>query len=327
MGLYQRPSEFVIWEIDTPKGRPKSTKAKDAVEKKQGSKTTHSLPMTTIVKFDKLKIENLGKFITTTSAAPMPTAKSALRKRSNSTPAVNPTSSPANSRSSSTVAFQTDPITVSLDTSHPHHFDHPENYVEESLIKTGLVHSRSSSLSKLIRMLNTKTPPSPHHHSHPLKTIKVSDDYNDVIKTMQVDELNGTRVECNANQPRIIEKTIEKSIDTSRTKTVKYVYSQSDAKALEIDNLPNTNPKSLQNLARTRNDYPIENSITQHIMAKNRVDGMHVPMQRVFIDLSSLFLEKTSVTASAMIIRNRLQNGIFNITSDGPLLTEGYKKM
>eukprot|EP00842_Homolaphlyctis_polyrhiza_P004274 jgi/Hompol1/4848/HPOL_003945-RA len=50
---------------------------------------------------------------------------------------------------------------------HPHHFNHPEKHVPADVPRP-LVRSRSSSSLTSLHQLHPKTPPSPHHHDHPL---------------------------------------------------------------------------------------------------------------------------------------------------------------
>ncbi|KAJ1334690.1 hypothetical protein BSLG_007845 [Batrachochytrium salamandrivorans] len=56
----------------------------------------------------------------------------------------------------------------SRETAHPHHFNHPEKHVAVAWHHRELSRSRSSSSLASLHQTHTKTPPSPHHHDHPL---------------------------------------------------------------------------------------------------------------------------------------------------------------
>ena len=58
----------------------------------------------------------------------------------------------------------------SRDTPHPHHYDHPERHLPTD-IGRGMVKSRSTSSLAALNVMRPKTPPSPHHHAHPISTL------------------------------------------------------------------------------------------------------------------------------------------------------------
>lgn len=336
MNFYQRPSEFVIWEIATPKGMAcnaeDGTEAKLPKAKKVTSNALLAPTTATIPEADKLKIENLGKFVASPTAVPAPPRKSVLRKRSVSTPVINVENtrqsqqqSPIHSRPTTTAVNK--PSKISLDNPRPHHFEHPEFYVDSDLIRSGKVRSRSSSLSRLMQKLKPKTPPSPHHHIHPLKTIKISDSYQLISKQKKnclSDALDG-------ELPSILSENRDRSakkVKKVTSKAVKHI----DAEKFEKRKPSKITLTSEEELAqkeneRKMNDFHIENTLAQHVFAKRRGEAMHLPMQRVFIDLGPFFTGKTNVTASPHTTRNRLTNGKFQMNLDTTLLTETAKKM
>jgi hypothetical protein len=172
---------------------------------------------------------------------------------------------------------------------HPHHYLHPEQHLDPDLAKSGMVRTRSSSLTKLIELLRPRTPPSPHHFENPLRSIDIR---------------SGGRRSASSSKPN----TRGKRTGESRSgKALKW----SKANWELISNRDNE---------RRDNDYPIELG-NDKASDKKKIDVIHTPVAKFRIDLLPLFMGEKKTSISLADINERMRNCTFNMELDNELLS------
>ncbi len=153
---------------------------------------------------------------------------------------------------------------------HPHHFDHPEKHVDGSLIRSGLVRSRSSSLTNMADLKRPKTPPAPHHSDHPLKMIKKED------------------FSRPSSSPSRKSSANDKNKAKNEPKACYIRFGSSNPGA-------NWDQMALQSALRQENDFPIERRHLPRLLEKKKGDSIHSPLSRVQLDTGVFFLDRLSL--------------------------------
>ena len=343
--MYQNPSEIVLWEIttiakDARKKKKELEEVAQAKRKATGQKTSNAIQMslanTGMVK-KRPKLKTQGKFIpaqvmnkqdTTTATEEegkedldddLKVDPLLLRKRSSSSPNLGSDSDewkkrpgsgssilsrPASS-SYATIESYTGPSGHSRTFPHPHHYDHPEKHMDGSLIRTGLVRSRSSSLTNIMRADRPRTPPSPHHHTHPLKTIRK-------------DSPKGARSVKTENDG-VDEKKILGS-PSSKKANVRWG-------SANPNNTAHGDQGLLHHSWRLENDHQILRGQHHNLVEKKKGDSLHSPLERAVFDISLFFLEILDIRGSIHSCRKQLSDCRFSFSLDAPLLSQEQKEM
>lgn len=144
----------------------------------------------------------------------------------------------------------------------PHHYNHPEKHMDPILIKTGIIRSRTNSITNIMEILRPKTPPSPHHHDHPLKSINLKSTPEKKVRK----EMNKSKRDLNLD---FMFKT--DSDDFNRTQK--------------------------RDIVHRENDHPIECIKDKSIpFVRKKGDIVHIPVGKVSLDLTNIFLGRLKST-------------------------------
>jgi hypothetical protein len=329
MKLYQKSSEFVIWEVATISRELRKKKAKVAQEIKVKTKAVASDKDRDVIKMsvanagllkkNKTKKKPKGKFVgpenpqmrkwadaesvEVTSKLQEP-FESLGRPRTNSNPSVSfqglqdmrkrpESASPVMSRQASAAAK---PKTADNGSPQPHHFNHPEKHVDPTLIKSGLVRSRSSSMTNLFETLRPKIPPSPHHHNHPLKTLSRNDSSKDKKRLNSAPKVKVEVISGKHRKPKW-------SAEADWENLAKF------------------------EAARRENDNPIECRQEKPLTERKKGDALHIPLGKINIDLASLFAGNQKATFKTNKSIELINNCSLTLALESPLLSPDYVKV
>lgn len=321
----------MLWEISAI---PKKTKKKESEEvakfgvtskHKEGLKNPNAIQMslanTGLVK-KKPKMKTQGKFVPsseiskTTKAEPTKEEVTEIllkRRRSASSPNLITESEKWQRRPGSGSPIISRPVSASCNTieyypgsfgrvaPHPHHFDHPEKYVDGIMVRSGLIRARSSSMTNLVKAGRPKTPPSPHHHDHPLKTLPM-------------------QTNSRPSSPKSSLKGKTKQTDIPKATSITW-QSEMEAGPSSWDQ------NAFRNAKRQENDRPILRGHYQPLVEKKKGDYIHTPLQRVRFDISPFFIDSRPILGYIVSGRKHLSNCLFQIQIDSPLLSIEQRNM
>jgi hypothetical protein len=333
MKLYQKPSEFVIWEIaNATRDLRKKTKGKAKEEKLHDKKTAPtsndpsrnvlkmSLANTGLLRKNRMKKQPKGKFVDpkigtnkldwmrseileVNSKLQEPFEHIVWQRRSS-----NPSFSAQNyehkrrpESASPIMSRQGSALPKALDAEngspHPHHFNHPETHIDPDLIKNGTIRSRSSSMTNLFETIRPKTPPSPHHHTHPLKTL-----------SKNVTPPSATKKEKNNNTPK-------SGKGEARSGTLRKPRWSADA---DWENLLKFET------ARRENDNPIESAQEKALSERKKGDALHIPLGKVSIDFAALFFGSQHTSFKINKAVESISTCVLSLNLDSALLSQAY---
>ena len=342
--FYRNPSEIILWEIAViPKDLRKKKKEADDVSvlKKKTimiePKTSNAIQMSvanTGLQKKHLRLKTQGKFIPSQIINPTSGEDDRLqnvddrgqlidplllRKRSLSTPSLGSDIDDWRERPGSGSSILSRPTSASFGNietfsrsvvhsrthPQPHHFNHPEKHVDVSLMRTGLVRSRSSSLTNIMKSNRPRTPPSPHHHDHPLKTIKKENTKFKNLKSKNPANL-GTDKTSSANTKKV---------------NIRWGGSASPLSSAYRD------LESRNHSARLENDHQILSGTCRQLREKRNGDSLHSPVERIIIDINPILLGELEINGTIKSCRKQLSDCFFKISIDAPLLSEQQKQM
>ncbi|KAJ3273628.1 hypothetical protein HDV01_004237 [Terramyces sp. JEL0728] len=344
MNLYQKPSEYIIWEVspiakeikrraiikEAPQ-EPNSAKHAKVVKASSSKTTTNTQPKknlkmslanTGVTNKHQLHLKKkpLGKTIQKGTANALGNTKSPKTdanidfleaylqggslRRTSSFDEKKFTAEPANAKrrpgsASPVLSRRSSAISSAGRVSpHPHHYNHPEKHVDPTLIKAGLIRSRSSSFSNLMEAARPKTPPSPHHHLHPLKV------------------LQSTKVVKKPTEPVSNKKESAKSAtkkESTKTKSVKEnlsIIAENETRITWGSAQPSAKPQSnwekiFQNSEyRKNNDFPVEKVNENALIEKKKGENIHAQIEKVKLDFGVLFFDEMQMSKRSFDIES-----------------------
>jgi hypothetical protein len=332
MKLYQKPSEFVIWEIsnatrDLRKKAKGKVKEEKPSEKKAASTNNDpsrnvlkmSLANTGLLRKNRMKKQPKGKFVDprvgtnkldwmrseileVNSKLQEPFENFVWQRRSS-----NPTFSAQNydnrrrpESASPVLSRQGSAIPKGLDSEsgspHPHHFNHPETHVDPILIKNGAIRSRTSSMTNLFETIRPKTPPSPHHHTHPLKTLSK----------------NVTPTSASGKEKTAVPKSGKGETRSGNFRKTRWTADPDWENLLKFET------------ARRENDNPIESAQEKALSERKKGDALHTPLGKVGVDFATLFFGAQSASFKINRAVESISSCVLSINLESPLLSPPY---
>ncbi|KAK5669598.1 hypothetical protein QVD99_003989 [Batrachochytrium dendrobatidis] len=229
------------------------------------------------------------------------------------------------------------PRASSREAAHPHHFNHPEKHVSADVHQRTPIRSRSSSSLAGIGLMHQKTPPSPHHHDHPLTIlaphgrIKEANStkttgHSEKLKNNQIGKIDN----CHASMPAHLFKNtlLNKSGHAFREKNKNISSSLDDTKHIRwnMDGTASTRnvnqtALSLEDVEKQSNDQSIDAPTEKLLLDKKKGEYTHIPIGKVVLDVTGFFFDMTEAKASVVNPLNGLSKCDVSLKLDSPLLS------
>ncbi|KAI8898480.1 hypothetical protein BC833DRAFT_648714, partial [Globomyces pollinis-pini] len=351
--LYQKPSEFILWQVVSIEKDLKKKKKKNEVKEKveEKVKTVMSLANTggrkkksgknvKVAQFTtKTEAPKEAKSIDTTVVEIEPFDNTGWFSKSNSNPqfdltALNAANTALNRRPGSASPVLSRGVhsakdgkrsagtkktinRVSSPGASPHHYNHPEKHMDSFSLRNGLIRSRSSSFTNTMEILRPKTPPSPHHFAMPQATITKR-------KVLQQQAEREKHQLIIANNPVKSTKTKKKKqVEVTVMKEEKSLNWSAEFRTNSLISSPSRRLELESSLNKRENDIPIEKIGEKPLTERRKGDYIHYPIDRVPLDLGMLFFKSQSISAKISKKCEYVSKCTMKLELDDFLLSEG----
>jgi hypothetical protein len=201
---------------------------------------------------------------------------------------------------------------------HPHHYDHPEKHVLDAIGRS------LTSLSDL-SIARSRTPPSPHHFDAPLNTILHNGQPKERKSVNAAREMERKGIHHMKKKPATA-GTPKTLIDIEERKSRPNTAKSDDRKIRwDSDHVGvrnrhwNARPNQITRLA---NDQTIDTPTDKQLLEKKKGEFVHVPLGRIKMDMTSLFMGSMDATASIGSVVQGIKSCELKVSLDSHLLSE-----
>jgi hypothetical protein len=214
-------------------------------------------------------------------------------------------------------------FSVSLDNPKPHHFNHPEKYLDDE--QRLILPCRSWSSLSDPAISQSRTPPSPHHYENPLATIAPNGKAPPARPKKDIKEAN--------KEKPLIKNRLKKGTRDNFDNIDRPISARSnDERKIMFDGVSSGmknrhwNEQSPDILQRKANDQTIDVSTTRLPHEKTRGDFVHVPIGKFTMDVGTLFVGSTdaSFTVGHLV---GIEKCVFLVNLDSLLLSHVQKRL